>query len=147
MTIRHLDSVVDVYAPLATAAGRGLSPEELPRFMRSVRSVHRASPTRIECDVALGPAARHCTLTVVPERDGLHWHSDRSQGSLSLQRSDAERSSFEVHISWQPQGIAESLAALVGLDRRQLRNDLDRLRTVLESEAAEDRLQREILER
>jgi uncharacterized membrane protein len=147
VNLRQLHSAIDVRAPFLTAAARGLAPDELPRFMRSVRSVRRSAANRVECTLALGPAARRCMLTVVPEADRVSWRSERSEGQLTLTPLSKDRSTLTVDITWHPRGITESLAALVGVDRRQLRRDLDRFRAVVESEAAEDELQRAIQER
>ncbi len=132
--------VVDV--PLSTAYNQWTQFEEFPRFMQGVERVEQVDETRLRW-VARVAGKRHEWEAKITEQEPDHrisWAASDGKGNsgtVIFRELGANSTEISVSIAYPPTGVVETIGARLGLDRRRVRGDLERFKTMIESRDAE----------
>ena len=127
---------VQVAVPVRTAYDQWTQFETLPRFMRTVRSVHQERPTVTRWTVGWGPLRHeYHAETLEQHPDSLvRWRSLdrrlRHEGHVDFRALDPARTSIRVEMRIQPGPVPGAL--LVPAVRRLVRADLARFARFIE---------------
>jgi len=128
---------IDVHVPVSAAYGQWTQFEEFPEFMEGIVSVRQLDDSHIHWIAEVGGEREEWDAEIVeqvPDRV-IAW---RSVGGLT----NAGRVEFEpidqgtrvtVEMEYQPEGVRESVGAILGFDEGQVEDDLERFKDLVEN--------------
>ena len=132
-----VDKTIDVHVPVSAAYDQWTQFEEFPRFMEGIVSVRQLDDSHIHWIAEVGGEREEWDAEIVeqvPDRV-IAW---RSVGGLT----NAGRVEFEpidqgtrvtVEMEYQPEGVRESVGAILGFDEGQVEDDLERFKDLVEN--------------
>ena len=128
---------IQVDVPVSTAYNQWTQFEEFPKFMDGVESVEQIDDTHLRWVAEVGGERREWlaeTVEQVPD-EKLAWRAVDGigpNGIVTFEPLGEEKTLITVEMSYEPEGFKETLGAKVGLDNRQVREDLERFKQVVE---------------
>ena len=132
-----VENSIDVHVPVSAAYGQWTQFEEFPQFMEGIVSVRQLDDSHIHWIAEVGGEREEWDAEIVeqvPDRV-IAW---RSVGGLT----NAGRVEFEpidqgtrvtVEMEYQPEGVRESVGAILGFDEGQVEDDLERFKDLVEN--------------
>ena len=132
-----VEKSIDVHVPVSAAYGQWTQFEEFPQFMEGIVSVRQLDDSHIHWIAEVGGEREEWDAEIVeqvPDRV-IAW---RSVGGLT----NAGRVEFEsidqgtrvtVEMEYQPEGVRESVGAILGFDEGQVEDDLERFKDLVEN--------------
>ena len=132
-----VEKSIDVHVPVSAAYGQWTQFEEFPEFMEGIVSVRQLDDRHIHWIAEVGGEREEWDAEIVeqvPDRV-IAW---RSVGGLT----NAGRVEFEpidqgtrvtVEMEYQPEGVRESVGAILGFDEGQVEDDLERFKDLVEN--------------
>jgi uncharacterized membrane protein len=137
-----IDEEIEVAVPVTTAYNQWTQFEEFPRFMDGVDEVRQLDDTLLHWAATVGGKHAEWDAKIIeqdPDRR-IVWESTdgkHTRGTVSFEGAGGDRSRIRLHMSYNPQGMAETLGSAIGLDARRVRGDLERFRDMIEARHAE----------
>jgi uncharacterized membrane protein len=133
---------VDVRVPISTAYNQWTQFEQFPRFMEGVERVEQLTDERLHWVAEIGGkrAEWYARITEQHPDDRVAWTAEAGKGMsgvVTFQPVDGDRTRVTAQIEWQPEGVVEEVGAALGFDDRQVKEDLDRFRELMESNQVE----------
>lgn len=131
---------VDVGAPIETVFDCWSCFEVLPTFLAGVDAVEQIDPGRTHWVVSIGGVRRAFDAALVGwiPNEYLEWETTAGdvghQGTVRFERLAADATRVLVRLEWEPFGVLEHACHSLGLDRRQVRSDLQRFKELVEAE-------------
>ncbi len=133
---------IEVEVPVSTAYNQWTQFEEFPTFMEGVESVTQIDDTRLHWVAEFG-GKRHewdAEIVVQVPDQRVAWSSVDGKGiggEVSFEPLGADRTKVDVHMTWETEGLVESLGSAFGSDSRRVKGDLDRFKELIESQGVE----------
>ena len=129
---------IDVGVPVSTAYNQWTQFEEFPQFMEGVESVGQIDDTHLRWVAEVGGERREWRAEIVEQvpDEKLAWRAvevSGPNGIVTFEPLGEEKTLITVEMSYEPEGLKESLGAKIGLDNRQVREDLERFKQVVEA--------------
>jgi uncharacterized membrane protein len=129
---------IDVGVPVSTAYNQWTQFEEFPTFMEGVESVGQIDDTHLRWVAEVGGERREWRAEIVEQvpDEKLAWRAvevNGPNGIVTFEPLGEEKTLITVEMSYEPEGLKESLGAKIGLDNRQVREDLERFKQVVEA--------------
>ena len=131
---------VDVQAPIETVFDCWSGFEVFPMFLAGVDAVERIDPGRTHWVVSIGGVRRafEAALVGLIPNEYLAWETTGGevghQGTVGFERLAEDATRIVVHLEREPFGVLEHVCEGLGLDRRQVRSDLQRFKELVEAE-------------
>ncbi len=138
----ELDETIEVDVPVSTAYNQWTQFEKFPEFMEGVKSVRQLDDTHLHW-VAEIAGKRHewdAEITYQDPDRHIAWRATdgkNNAGSVRFERLEDERTRLRVRITYEAEGVAETVADAVGVDERGVRADLQRFKALVESRGVE----------
>jgi uncharacterized membrane protein len=128
---------IDVGVPVSTAYNQWTQFEEFPKFMDGVQSVEQIDDTHLRWVAEVGGERREWRSEIVEQipDEKLAWRADDGNGPngiVAFEPLGEDKTLITVEMSYEPEGLKETLGAKIGLDNRQVREDLERFKQVVE---------------
>jgi len=141
-TTSEIEESIEVDAPVATAYNQWTQFEEFPRFMEGVESVRQLDETRLHWAAQVAGRREEWDAQITDQRPDQHiaWRSTtgkRTSGAVTFEPQGDDRTRVTLRMSYERDGLAETLGAAVGADRRRVKGDLDRFKELVESRGSE----------
>ena len=134
---------VEVRVPLRTAYNQWTQFESFPQFMSGVVTVRQLDDRHTHWVTEFAGRRREFDAEIVeqvPDRR-IAWRSidDRTRhgGSVTFQPIDDNRTRVTVDLTWKPEGLLEKAGGALGIDRLQIKADLERFRRFIEDRGTE----------
>jgi uncharacterized membrane protein len=129
---------IDVGVPVSTAYNQWTQFEEFPTFMEGVESVGQIDDTHLRWVAEVGGERREWRAEIVEQvpDEKLAWRAvevNGPNGIVTFEPLGEEKTLITVEMSYEPEGLKETLGAKIGLDNRQVREDLERFKQVVEA--------------
>ena len=129
---------IDVNVPVRTAYDQWTQFESFPQFMDGVESVTQTDNTHLHwvVDVNGKRDEYDAVITEQTPDERVAWKSTTgapNAGVVTFHRLDADKTKVTLQMEWQPQGVTESAGAALGFDDRQIKGDLERFKTFIET--------------
>ena len=112
--------------------------EEFPRFMEGVERVEQLDDRRLHWVADFG-GSRHewdAEITEQVPDQRVAWRSidgKTNRGQFSFRPADSGgKTEVTVLMDWEPEGIKEKIGGALGFDNRRVKQDLDRLESLLD---------------
>lgn len=133
---------VEVRVPARTAYNQWTQFEDFPAFMGNVSEVRQINDTRTHWVTSMAGVTREFDAEIIeqiPDRR-ITWNTVsgiRQSGSVEIEPLAEDRSRVTVRMQYEPEGITEKAADMLGLLQRQVRGDLERFRRFIEERGRE----------
>jgi uncharacterized membrane protein len=129
---------IDVNVPVSTAYNQWTQFEEFPKFMEGVQSVEQVDDTHLRWVAEVSGERREWQAEIVEQvpDEKVAWRATSGNGPngiLTFEPLGADKTLITVEMSYEPQGLKETLGAKVGLENRQVREDLERFKQLVET--------------
>jgi uncharacterized membrane protein len=132
-----VEKSIDVHVPVSTAYGQWTQFETFPEFMEGIVSVRQLDDSHVRWVAEVGGQRQEWDAEIV-EQVPDHVIAWRSIGGLA----NSGRVEFEpidrgtrvtVEMEYEPEGVKESVGALLGFDEGQIEEDLERFKDLVEN--------------
>ncbi|HEX2292494.1 MAG TPA: SRPBCC family protein [Gaiellaceae bacterium] len=133
---------VEVNVPVSTAYNQWTQFEEFPQFMENVESVTQIDDTHLRWVAEIGGKRHEWEAEIVrqePDRV-VAWQSvdgKGTSGQVKFESLGADRTKIDVTISWEPEGMMETLGAKIGADTMGVSRDLENFKELIERRGVE----------
>jgi uncharacterized membrane protein len=133
---------VEIDVPVQTAYNQWTQFEEFPRFMEGVESVKQLDDTHVLWNAEIGGQRREWRAEIVeqePDRK-IAWRAENDNGPngvVEFEPLGEERTLVTVEIAYEPEGLTEQLGSKVGIDSRQVKEDVERFKNLVETRGVE----------
>ena len=129
---------IDVAVPVSTVYNQWTQFEEFPKFMDGVESVGQIDDTHLRWTAEVGGERREWQAEIVEQvpDEKVAWHAvdgNGPNGIVTFEPLGEEKTLVTVEMSYEPEGRKETLGAKIGLDTRQVREDLQRFKQLVEA--------------
>ena len=137
-----VEQSIEVNVPVDTAYNQWTQFEEFPQFMDGVSSVTQLDETRLRWVAEIGGQRREWEAEIVEQKpdERIAWKATdgkQNAGVVTFHRLSPEKTKVMVQLDWEPEGMVEEVGAKAGQDERQVKADLERFRTMIESRGVE----------
>jgi uncharacterized membrane protein len=139
---RTITESIEVDVPVSTAYNQWTQFEDFPLFMEGVEHVEQLDDTRLHWIAKVGGKTNEWDAKILeqhPDRQ-VSWISEdgkKTRGTVTFEPVSESRTLIRLSMSYQAEGLTETLGSAVGLDQRRVRGDLDRFKELIESRGAE----------
>jgi uncharacterized membrane protein len=133
---------IDVHVPISQVYNQWTQFETFPEFMGGVENVKQLDDRHLHWKVSIGGQEREFDAEVTEQHpdERVAWKSTDGKthaGVVTFHKLAPDETRVTVQLEWQPEGVAEKAGALVGVDDRQVSNDLDRFKAFIENRQSE----------
>jgi uncharacterized membrane protein len=133
---------IEVNVPVSTAYNQWTQFETFPRFMEGVESVTQIDDTRLHWVAEFGGKRHEWDAEIVEQvpDQRVAWRSIDGKGVdgvVTFTPLGPDSTRIEVELSWETEGMLESLGSALGADDRRVKGDLDRFKELIESQGVE----------
>jgi uncharacterized membrane protein len=134
---------IDVSVPVRTAYNQWTQFAEFPHFMGGVESIEQTDDRHSHWVTKVGGVTREFDTEITEQHpdERVAWKSTDGTshaGVVTFHRLGEGQTKVTVQLDWQAQGIVEKAGALVGVDDHQVKADLDRFKSYIESQPGAD---------
>ncbi|ODT12190.1 MAG: cyclase [Microbacterium sp. SCN 70-18] len=134
---------VDVDVDVSTAYNQWTQFETFPRFLSFVKSITQLDDKTLRWVVEVAGAEREFTAKVSEQHpdERVAWTTVEGEthhaGVVTFHRLGDNETRVTVQLDWEPEGVAEKVGALVGLDDHAVKKDLKNFKEFIESRGGE----------
>ena len=133
---------IEVNVPVSTAYNQWTQFADFPKFMEGVKSVEQLDDTHLRWVAEVGGESRDWQAEIVEQvpDQRIAWRATDDEGPNGLVRFEplGEATTLvTVEMSYEPEGLKEQLGAKIGLDSRQVKEDLGRYKELVETMGSE----------
>jgi len=133
---------IEVNVPVSTAYNQWTQFADFPKFMDGVKSVEQLDDTHLRWVAEVGGESRDWQAEIVEQvpDQRIAWRATDDEGPNGLVRFEplGEATTLvTVEMSYEPEGLKEQLGAKIGLDSRQVKEDLVRYKELVETMGSE----------
>ena len=133
---------IEVDVPVSTAYNQWTQFEEFPKFMEGVESVEQVDDTRLRWIAEVGGERREWEAEIIEQvpDSKVAWRAVEGNGPngvVTFEPLGGTKTMVEVDMSYEPEGLKEQLGSKIGSDSRQVKQDLERFKELLEGMGTE----------
>jgi uncharacterized membrane protein len=137
----QVEESIEVNVPLSTVYNQWTQFEDFPNFMEGVVSVTQVDDTHLHWVVDIGGERREwdAEITHQDPDSRIAWRSvdgKDNAGTVTFE-SLGDRTRVNVEMSYETEGLKETLGSAIGVDDRRVKGDLERFKELIESRGAE----------
>ena len=137
-----IKETIEVNVPVSTAYNQWTQFADFPKFMDGVKSVEQLDDTHLRWVAEVGGESRDWQAEIVEQvpEQRIAWRAtdgDGPNGLVSFEPLGEDTTLVTVEMSYEPEGMKEQLGAKVGLDSRQVKEDLNRFKELVETMGSE----------
>jgi uncharacterized membrane protein len=139
---RTITESIEVDVPVSTAYNQWTQFEDFPLFMEGVEHVEQKDDTRLHWVAKVGGKTNEWDAKILEQHPDkqVSWISEdgkKTRGTVTFEPIGESRTRITLSMSYQAEGLTETLGSAVGLDQRRVRGDLERFKELIESRGAE----------
>jgi uncharacterized membrane protein len=140
--VAEVHESIEVNVPVSTAYNQWTQFEEFPQFMENVESVTQIDETHLRWVAEIAGNTNEWEAEIVRQEPDnvVAWKSvdgKGTSGQVKFESLGADRTKVDVTISWEPEGVIESLGAKIGADTLGVKKDLGSFKELIEGRGAE----------
>jgi uncharacterized membrane protein len=133
---------VDVSVPVNTAYNQWTQFEEFPRFMGGVEQVRQLDDTHLHWVAQVGGKREEWDAEITEQNpdERVAWTARSGKGNagvVTFHRLNDAATRVTVQMDWEPEGALENVGTALGFDDRQVSQDLDRFKKMIEDRGSE----------
>ncbi|HVD26344.1 MAG TPA: SRPBCC family protein [Gaiellaceae bacterium] len=133
---------IEVQAPISIVYNQWTQFEEFPKFMENVERAQQIDDTHLKWEAEIGGSRSEWIAEITeqePDR-GIAWRSQDGKGvsgEVRFEPIGPERTKIDVLMTWEPEGLVESLGAKIGADEVGVKRDLENFKRLIEARGVE----------
>lgn len=133
---------IDVNVPVRVAYNQWTQFESFPQFMEGVESVQQLDNKRLHWKAKVAGKTQEWDAEIneqIPD-EKVAWRSlsgDQNGGVVTFNYLDENKTRVLLSIDYEPEGLLENAGAALGFMDRQIKGDLERFKTFIESRGQE----------
>jgi uncharacterized membrane protein len=133
---------IEVEAPISSVYNQWTQFEEFPKFMENVERVQQIDDTHLKWEAEIG-GNRSEWIAEITEQEadrGIAWRPQDGKGvsgEVRFEPIGPERTKIDVLMTWEPEGLVESLGAKIGADEVGVKRDLENFKRLIEARGVE----------
>lgn len=136
-----IEESVEVEVPVATAYNQWTQFETFPSFMSGIEKITQLDETRLHWVAKIAGRQEEWDAEIVEQVPDtrIAWRSTGgtpNSGVVSFESAGDGRTCVMLQMEVEPRGLVERVGSAIGLDSRQVKDDLDRFKTMIEQEGA-----------
>ncbi|THG31852.1 SRPBCC family protein [Naasia lichenicola] len=134
---------VDVDVPVSTSYNQWTQFESFPKFLSFVEEITQTDDTHNHWKVKIGGVEREFDAEITEQHpdERVAWNSisgkDKHAGVVTFHKLSDSTSRVTVQIDWEAEGLVEKAGALLGVDDRAIKKDLEHFKEFIESQGSE----------
>jgi uncharacterized membrane protein len=137
-----IEQSIDIEVPVSTAYNQWTQFEEFPQFMDGVEEVRQLDETHLHWVAEIGGHREEWDAEITEQSpdERIAWKATggkHNAGVVTFHRLDDQRCKIMLHLDWESEGLIEKLGSAIGQDDRQVKDDLERFKKLIESRGAE----------
>jgi uncharacterized membrane protein len=138
----HVREGLEVDVPVTTAYNQWTQFEEFPTFMENVESVRQIDDTHLRWVAEIGGNKQEWTAEITRQEPDkvVAWRSVDGKGvsgEVEFEPLGLNQTRVEVTMTWEPEGMLESLGEKIGADTIGIKRDLQNFKELIESRGVE----------
>jgi uncharacterized membrane protein len=139
---RTIEESIEVNVPVSVAYNQWTQFEDFPLFMEGVEHVEQLDDTRLHWIAKVGGKTNEWDAKILEQHPDkqISWISEdgkKTRGTVAFEPVGENKTRITLSMSYQAEGLTETLGSAVGLDQRRVRGDLERFKELIESRGAE----------
>ena len=132
-----IEKSIEVEVPVSVAYNQWTQFEEFPQFMTGIEQVQQVDDSHLRWVAEVNGERREWTAEIVEQEPDrvIAWRSTEgmpTSGRVAFEPTDTG-TRVDVEMEYEPGGLKESVGALFGFDNRQVGEDLERFKELVES--------------
>jgi uncharacterized membrane protein len=136
--VSRISEDIEVAVPVRVAYDQWTQFESFPRFMAGIDRVVQVDGKTLEWTATVAGVVKHWRAQIVEQQPDtlVAWRSiegARNDGEVRFRSIGPDRTSVEVQLDVEPEGLVEKAADALGVVERRVRGDLLRFRDFIES--------------
>ncbi|MFE9428663.1 SRPBCC family protein [Kitasatospora sp. NPDC006697] len=134
---------IEIEVPLHTAYNQWTQFEDFPRFMEGVEQVTQLDERHNHWRTKVAGVTREFDTEIVDQLPDqkIAWRTlggeVQQMGVVTFERLDEQRTAVRLAIDFQPDGVAEKAADVMGMVDRRVKGDLRRFKSFIEERGVE----------
>jgi len=138
----EVNESIEVNVPVSTAYNQWTQFESFPQFMEGVESVAQTDDTHLHWVAEVGGKRHEWDAEITeqaPDRR-IAWRSVDGKGIggiVNFEAVGSDHTRIDVQMSWETEGLVESLGSALGVDSRRVKGDLERFKELTEAQGVE----------
>jgi uncharacterized membrane protein len=141
-TPRTITESIEIDVPVSTAYNQWTQFEDFPLFMEGVEHVEQIDETHLHWIAKVGGKTVEWDAKILEQHPDtqISWISEdgkKTRGTVTFEPIGESRTQISLSMSYQAEGLTETLGSAVRLDERRVRGDLERFKELVESRGAE----------
>jgi len=141
-TPRTVMADVEVDVPVSTSYNQWTQFEEFPSFMEGVEEVKQLDDTRLHWVATVAGKRAEWDAKILEQHPDqqVSWISEdgrKTRGTVTFEPIGESRTHVRLSMSYQAEGLRETIGSAAGLDTRRVRGDLVRFKDLIESRDSE----------
>ena len=139
---RTIEESIEVSVPVSVSYNQWTQFEDFPLFMEGVEHVEQIDDTRLHWIAKVGGKTNEWDAKILEQHPDkqISWISEdgkKTRGTVAFEPIGEDKTRITLSMSYQAEGLTETLGSAVGLDQRRVRGDLERFKELIESRGAE----------
>ena len=137
-----IEDSIEVNVPVTTAYNQWTQFEEFPRFMEAVEEVRQLDDTHLRWAAEIAGKRQEWEAEITEQRpdERVAWRSTsgtHNAGVVSFEPVDGSRTRVTVQMEYEAEGLAQRAGGALGVPERQVKQDLERFKELIEGRGAE----------
>ena len=133
---------IDVQVPVRTAYNQWTQFEDFPQFMENVERVDQLDDRRLHWVAKVAGKTKEWDAEITEQTPDkrVAWTSTsgaQNAGVVTFHRLDEDTTRVTVQMDVEPEGAVETVGTAVGIADREIKGDLERFKTFIESRGKE----------
>ena len=138
MTVKTIETSVEVEAPVRAVYNQWTQFEEFPKFMEGVERVEQKDDQTLHWVAEIGGQRREWDAKITEQKpdDRVAWCSTEgttNSGVVTFHRLGDDKTKAMLQLEIEPEGFAENVGAFLGVIERRAEGDLQRFKEFLEA--------------
>jgi uncharacterized membrane protein len=137
-----IEQSIEVDVPVRTAYNQWTQFEEFPQFMDGVAEVRQTDDRHTHWRISVAGHEREFDAEIteqIPD-ERVAWRSQAGAdhaGVVTFHKVDEDKTKIMLQLDAEPEGAAEKLGDALGVLQRQVKGDLERFKSLIESRGGE----------
>jgi uncharacterized membrane protein len=136
-----IEQSIELDVPVSTAYNQWTQFEEFPSFMHGVKEVRQLDDTHLHWVAEIGGQREEWDAEITEQHPDqrIAWKAiggKSNAGVVTFQPLGDQRSQITLQLEWDSEGLIEKLGSAIGQDDRQVKEDLERFKELVESRGA-----------
>jgi uncharacterized membrane protein len=137
-----VEDSIEVKVPIDTAYNQWTQFEEFPKFMEGVKEVRQLTDSELQWRAEIGGKEREWRAKIVEQvpEQRIAWMSTegaRNGGVVTFHSVGGDRTDVRLQLDYEPDDLVEKVGDAIGLLKLQVKRDLERFKTFIESRGVE----------